>query len=78
MGPALAAMYVSGTSLLRESLVGKPSAKPVIAGFLLGAILYGCAAFDPRFGVWACILVVSSATLINGSAVFGTVSNALK
>lgn len=60
---------VSAGELRSYKANGKPAMRPVIAGFLLGILLYILGEISPALAKPFAVLVILSVTVVNGSAI---------
>lgn len=68
---------VVSTEIAQVIKGGRPTAKPIIGGFLLGVFLLGMAAIDSGLGDAFAILVIIAALLTNGLTAINAATNTL-
>lgn len=78
VGPAAVAIVASGSTVMRKLAVDHSvNAKPVLAGFLLGSALYLVDAIDHGVATAFGALILVTALLVNGSAVYAVIGKAV-
>lgn len=67
----LATVTMGGLAFVKDTTEGKPSVRPVVTGFVLGAILLLVNTFSPYAAKWLSIMGIIGAMVDDGPAVFG-------
>jgi len=78
VGPATVAIVAGGSTVVRKLAVDHAvTAKPILAGFLLGSALYLVDAIDHSVATAFGALILVTALLVNGGAVYAIVGKAV-
>lgn len=72
-------LVVTGISTYVHELgQGKLTVRPLLGVMFLGMFLYGLGSFEPGLANGFALLIMTTALLVNGGALFSAISNALK
>jgi len=78
VGPATVGIVAGGSTVIRKLAVDHAvTMKPVLAGFLLGAALYLVDAIDHGIATAFGALILVTALLVNGGAVYAVIGKAV-
>ena len=67
----------AGTTVVRDAVHGKPSIKPVVGGFMLGAGLLMVNMFNPAVATGLATLIFVTALILNGAEIFQVANKAV-